>query len=159
MKIHSLHEPLVAYVGLSSQEVSRHDQETDGPGDFFADALLMNQISEAGIPYRLFAQMQEAGPLLLQEWADILGLSPRTLTRYSQEDKVFSPGQSAVILRLTEILSAGMEIWGTKAGLRNWLLRETFALGGRSPLSLLTNGYGQDLVLRELNAIEHGLFA
>jgi putative toxin-antitoxin system antitoxin component (TIGR02293 family) len=125
----------------------------------FQDTLLMNHFSEEGIPYALFQQIQEVGPLTLEDWADILGISSKTLTRYRKENKIFQVWHSAVILEMTELLSMGMEVFGDREKLHHWLLKDSFALGGRSPISLLTNGYGRDLVMRELTLIEYGIFA
>lgn len=160
MSINQVTEPLVAYMKTDQNDIS----EMTIAGSFqdtkvFQDPLLMNQVSEDGIPYTLFQEIQEAGPLTLQEWADILGVSSKTLTRYRKEDKVFQPWHSAIILQVTELLSLGMEVLGDKDKLRGWLIEETFALGGRSPLSLLTNAYGRELVIRELTNIEYGIFA
>lgn len=153
-------EPLVTY--MKANQPSRSalvlEDALEDPG-IFQDSLLMNEFSEGGIPYSLFEKIQEAGPLTLQEWADILGLSSKTLTRYRKEGKVFQPWHSSVILQMTEVLSAGMEVFGDRSKLYQWLTNDTFALGSRSPKSLLTNSYGRELVLREMVHIEHGIFA
>lgn len=148
------------YVGISAHQSSKATgKEVSSKSWIFGDSFLMSQISEKGIPYSLFRQLQESGPLHLQEWADIIGLSSKTLTRYRKDDKVFEEEHSAVILCVTEVLSLGMEVFGTCKKLRDWLEAETFALGSRTPLSLLGNAYGRDLVLNEIHAIEHGIFA
>ena len=160
MSINPVNEPLVAYMKADLQTASPtilHGISSDS--EIFQDALLMNQVSEEGIPYSLFQQIQEASPLMLQEWADILGISAKTLTRYRKENKIFQPWHSAVILEMTELLSLGIEVFRNRDKLHHWLVKDTFALGGRSPLSLLTNGYGRDLVMRELTHIEYGIFA
>ncbi len=160
MSINQINEPLVAYMKADQQVASPTVLEgAYGDPGIFQDTLLMNQVSEAGIPYSLFEKIQEGGPLTLQEWADILGISSKTLTRYRKENKIFQPWHSAVILQMTELLSLGIEVFGDRDKLYHWLMKETFALGGRSPQSLLTNGYGRDLVMRELTHIEYGIFA
>lgn len=160
MSINQVNEPLVAYMKAEEQSASPKvlEESYRDPG-IFQDTLLMNHISEEGIPYSLFEQIQEGGPLTLQEWADILGVSTKTLTRYRKENKIFQPWHSDVILQMTELLSMGIEVFGDGNKLYQWLSKDTFALGGRSPQSLLTNGYGRDLVLREMIHIEHGIFA
>lgn len=159
MSINKVNEPLVTYMKSDRQQASPTiSVRISDESTIFQDTLLMNQVSEAGIPYTLFQQIQEAGPLTLQEWADILGISAKTLTRYRKEDKVFQPWHSAVILQVTELLSFGMDVFITRDKLYHWLEKSTFALGGRSPLSLLTNSYGRDLVMREMTLIEHGIF-
>lgn len=160
MSNNQVSEPLVAYM-RNNQSGGRASSSHFSQSDiaFFQDMLLMNDVSEAGIPYSLFAEIQQAGPLLLEEWANILGVSSKTLTRYSKDNKVFQPWHSAVILQITEVLTMGLEVFGDRLKLSDWLSGDVFALGGRSPLSLLTNAYGRELVLRELYAIEHGIFA
>jgi len=160
MSLNQVNGPLVAYMKADLQVASPAVLEgVSGDAEIFQDTLLMNQVSEEGIPYSLFQQIQEAGPLTLQEWADILGISSKTLTRYRKENKIFQPWHSAVILEMTELLSMGIEVFGDPDKLYRWLVKDTFALGGRSPISLLTNGYGRDLVMRELTLIDYGIFA
>lgn len=160
MSNNQVSEPLVAYIksNLSGgKEYDRFFSQSDIT--FFQDMLLMSELSEAGIPYRLFSGIEQVSPLSMEEWADILGLSTKTLTRYNKENKVFQPWHSAIILQITEVLTIGLDVFGDLRKLRNWLSEDNFALGGRSPLSLLTNNYGREIVLRELYAIEHGIFA
>ncbi len=107
MYVNQVSEPLVKYM-----KSERHSYSVESNQDtrIFQDSMLMNQVSEDGIPYTLFQQIQEAGPLTLQEWADILGISARTLTRYRTENKLFQPWHSAVILQMTELMSLGIEV-------------------------------------------------
>src|SRR5680860_106552 len=139
MSINQVTEPLVSYMKAARDNASQLTNIVPFQDiQVFQDTLLMNQVSEAGIPYSLFQQIQEAGPLTLQEWADILSISSKTLTRYRKEGKVFQSWHSAIILQVTELLSLGIEVFSDKDKLRSWLIEETFALGGRSPLSLIT---------------------
>lgn len=52
---------------------------------------------------------------------------------------------------------AATEVFESEAVAERWLAEPCVALGNVSPRSLLCDGSGLSLVLRELTAIEHGL--
>lgn len=148
-------EPIITYVRQVTGQVSLSKPEVS----VFGDVYLMHKISQKGIPFTIFQKTLRLSPLQMQEWAAILGLSTKTLTRYNQSNKVFEPERSAIILDITEMLEIGMEVFGTGEKLRDWLTTDNFVLGSKTPMSLLEDAFGRELVLRELYAIDQGVFA
>ena len=123
------------------------------------DPLLMVQIIKKGIPYSLFEEIQKLSLLTSKEWADILNISLRSLQRYKDQKQMFKPMQSEKILELGEIFILGNEVFGDTVKFKLWLETPNFALGGVIPTSLLSDSYGQELLVNELTRINYGIFA
>jgi putative toxin-antitoxin system antitoxin component (TIGR02293 family) len=82
------------------------------------------------------------------------------LQRYKNEqDVLFNPIHTEKILELTEVTNMGVSIFDDLASFHEWLNTSSLALGNNKPAELLQDSYGKELVLAELNRIEHGIFA
>ena len=49
-------------------------------------------------------------------------------------------------------------MFGSQENLYQWLSRINHALGDMLPIELLKDSYGKELVIDELNRIDHGIF-
>ncbi len=141
-----------------------HALKTPGPsrstfGEYVNDHLLMVAVIKKGITYALFEEIQKLSSLSSKDWADILNISPRSLQRYKDQNQVFKPIQSEKIIELGEIFILGNEVFGDPAKFKSWLETPSFALGGVLPSALLSDSYGQELLIDELTRINYGIFA
>lgn len=123
------------------------------------DHLLMVQIIKKGITYSLFEEIQKLSSLTSKDWASILNISLRSLQRYKDQNQVFKPIQSEKIIELGQIFILGNEVFGDPAKFKSWLETPNFALGGVVPTELLSDSYGQQLLINELTRINYGIFA
>lgn len=128
-------------------------------GEYVNDHLLMVAVIKKGITYALFEEIQKLSFLSSKDWADILNISPRSLQRYKDQNQVFKPIQSEKIIELGEIFILGNEVFGDPAKFKSWLETPSFALGGVLPSALLSDSYGQELLIDELTRINYGIFA
>lgn len=138
---------------------SKKDIMTRSFVDYVNDSLFMVKVIKTGIPYSVFAAIQSISLLTDQQWADILNVSGKSLQRYKGQNQLFKPIQSEKILELGEIFILGQEVFGDAAKFKLWLETPSFALGGVVPSTLLSDSYGQDLLVDELTRIQHGIFA
>jgi len=93
------------------------------------------------------------------DWANFLNISTKSLQRYRVEkDYVFKPIHSEKIIELAEVTQLGETVFDTQEQFYNWLSRPNQALGNMTPLELLKDSYGKDLVVQELNRIDQGIF-
>lgn len=126
---------------------------------FLSNKMLIVQAIKKGIPYNLFELIKEKSPFNQEDWASFLGISTRTLLRNKlKHDFVFDSIPSEKIIELAEVTSLGKEVFDTDSQFENWLNQKNFALGGLKPIDLLSNSYGKDLVMTELNKIDYGIF-
>lgn len=126
---------------------------------FLSNKLLLVQAIKKGIPYHLYELIKDKSPFNQEDWAGFLGISTRTLLRNKMKHNfVFDAIPSEKIIELAEVTALGKEVFDTDAQFENWLNQKNFALGGSKPIDLLSNSYGKDLVMTELNKIDFGIF-
>jgi putative toxin-antitoxin system antitoxin component (TIGR02293 family) len=127
--------------------------------DFFRNKLLLVLSIREGIPYFLFNAIRTHTPFSDMDWANFLNISTKSLQRYRVEkDYVFKPIHSEKIIELAEVTQLGETVFDTQEQFYNWLSRPNQALGNMTPLELLKDSYGKDLVVQELNRIDQGIF-
>jgi putative toxin-antitoxin system antitoxin component (TIGR02293 family) len=121
-------------------------------------ALLM-EAARIGIEYSFFSQLLHKIPITLNEWADILHLSHRTMQRYQKQKKSFETLQSERILEISMLYTYGEDVFGGKENFETWMNSKIIALGGAKPKSLLASSYGIQMIRDVLGRIEHGVFS
>ncbi len=112
-----------------------------------------------GISFTSFEKIIKKYTFTLQNWADFLHISTKTLGRYQKESKTFDTLQSERILQIEILHQRGEEVFGNKENFAVWLDTENLALGKRLPKDLLKNSFGIQLLMDELTRIEHGILA
>ena len=123
------------------------------------DKLLISTAVRHGVTNQLFDEITANSPFDDKQWSSFLYLNIRTLQRYKvAKDHVFKPFISEKIFELAEVIALGNIVFDSPDDFRIWLLTPSISLGKEKPISLLDNSYGMELVIAELNRIEHGVF-
>jgi len=126
---------------------------------FLQDKLLVTHAVKKGVPAILFNEIKTNSPFDDEQWSNFLHINIRTLQRYKGEKShIFKPVQSERIFELAEVISNGYEVFDNSGDFNLWLNTPSPALANEKPIDLLDTSYGKDLVLAELNRIEHGIF-
>lgn len=121
--------------------------------------LIIHSIRK-GLSYRFFSYIKEITPFTEKDWSEYLNVSIRTLQRNKNEDHFFfKPIHSEKIIELAEVTNFGVQIFDSVDQFYVWLNTPSFALGKLKPSELLKDSYGKELVMAELNRINHGIFA
>ena len=128
--------------------------------NFFENKMLVIKAIRFGIPQNVFEKIQQITPFSEIDWAEYLDVSKKTLQRH-RNDKYYSYKSihTEKILELAEVTLFGKSVFDTKEQFYLWLNTPSYALGHLKPSELLKDSYGKELVMRELNNIEHGVFA
>jgi len=127
----------------------------------FADddmAKLTNVVRD-GLSYNYFSTLSDRIHIEMQEWADYLHISERTIQRYKKEGKVFDPIYSEKIILVELLYKKGVDVFGIEDNFYTWMDTKSIALGGVKPKDLLDTSFGITMVYDELGRIEHGIFA
>jgi putative toxin-antitoxin system antitoxin component (TIGR02293 family) len=124
-----------------------------------SNKLLLVMVIRKGIPYSIFTLIQHITPFSLNDWANYLDISSKSLTRYQQQDKPFKPSLTEKIIELAEVTNLGIEVFGNNEKFRVWLETPNYALGNLKPFDLLRDSYGKEMIIGELTRIEHGILA
>lgn len=126
--------------------------------DFFSNKMQMFLLIRAGVPYSLFDVIQQYAPFSTDQWAGYLDVSVKTLHRYKQDSKSFKPIQSEKIIEMAEVTTIGLDVFGDMDKFKQWLETTNYALGNFTPMELLKDSYGKELVIGELTRINYGIF-
>ncbi len=125
--------------------------------DVIDEPLTMAKLAQSGVPWPTFSKLSDKLGFSDLEWSAILDISTKSLQRYRLSKASFKPIQSDRILQLIRIMSLGLEAFDKIENFNIWLRRNSFPLGGESPISLLNVSYGQQSVYNELGRIIHGI--
>jgi len=87
--------------------------------------------------------------------ANIIHLSPRTISNYLESRKLLSPVQSEHLLKLISLFDKGEELFGSIAEFNYWLNKPFFEPAEKPSDWLITPG-GVDLVMLELDRMALG---
>lgn len=128
--------------------------------DFFHNKMLLIKAIRKGLPYQIFNQIKSFTPFSDADWAEYLDLSLKTLQRYRDDEGFyFKPIHTEKIFELAEVTNFGIEVFGSSEKFYSWLNTSSYVLSNYKPVDLLRNSYGKEMVMAELNRIEHGIFA
>lgn len=116
-------------------------------------------LAKKGISFKIFDNLAKKFPFTMQDWADFLHISGKTLSRYQKEDKSFDVLQSEKILQIGMLYKRGEEVFDSADNFMIWLQTENVALGRTKPQDLLGSSFGISLLMDELTRIEHGVLA
>jgi len=132
--------------------------KTFGYNEFLSNKMLIIGAIRTGIPYSLFALIQNDTPFSESDWANFLDISTKSLQRYkASTSHSFKPIHSEKIIEMAEITMIGLEVFGDIEKLKLWLNTPNFALGKLKPIELLKDSYGKEMVMTELIHIDHGI--
>jgi len=96
--------------------------------------------------------------LNLQELANILHISERTLQRYD-DDEIIKLEYAEKAVELARLYTRGEEVFGSIEKFKLWIKAPSLIFNGEAPVTILDTSAGFDMVFRELGRIEHGIFA
>jgi putative toxin-antitoxin system antitoxin component (TIGR02293 family) len=151
-----LHEPAVAYGmqgNLLANIFSGYARYYDSLGDYE-----LVQLTRKGLPKRILLSLAKKISLTIQELANIMHISERTLQRY-EDDEIVKAEYAEKGIELARLYTRGEEVFDSAEKFKIWIRTPSVIFNGESPLSLLDTSAGFNMVFTELGRIEHGVFA
>ncbi len=114
------------------------------------------ELGSKGVTKAALLRLANYLDLSLGQIAQLLPVTERTIQRYKKRQR-FNRVVSEQILQVTEVAARGAEVFGDKGRFLSWMKSPSPALDDRTPLSLLSSRFGNEVVLDELGRIEHGI--
>jgi putative toxin-antitoxin system antitoxin component (TIGR02293 family) len=109
-----------------------------------------------GIPKKALVNLAARLGLSLKLMAELVHVTERTIQRKKDRDLMSQP-VSEQALQLAEVYARGEEVFGGEEKMNLWLRQPNRALGGHTPLEILSSRFGAEMALDELGRIEHGV--
>ena len=145
---------------ISNKDLVRGHQGQWTYDEFFSNRLMVVVAIREGVTNSLFMSIKDSTPFSDADWSSFLDISEKSLQRYKKDkDHVFRSIHSEKIFELAEVTDLGREVFDTTDQFYLWLNTPSFALGKMKPVELLKDSYGKEMVMNELNRIDHGVFA
>jgi putative toxin-antitoxin system antitoxin component (TIGR02293 family) len=146
MALYITHSPVTPFYGLfgSKQNIS---------SDY--DVL---QLTRNGLPKRILLALAKKISITIQELANIMHISERTLQRYD-DNAIVKSEYAEKAVELARLYTRGEEVFGSMENFKTWMKTPSAIFNAEAPLSLLDTSIGFDMVFTELGRIEHGIFA
>ena len=153
-----LSEPMVAYNALPSGSLFSNLFGTSASQfDLMSDFDILNT-SRKGLPKHILMALAKKISLTLQEFANIMHISERTLQRY-EDDTLIKTEYTEKAIELARLYTRGEEVFGSLDKFKLWMKTPLHVFKGECPVSLLDTSIGFDMIFKELGRIEHGIFA
>ncbi len=127
-------------------------------GDVYSSwdlSVAASRISK-GLPVYALNEVQRRLDLSNRELADLVLISPRTLTRRKKE-QCLPPDESERVYRIARLTEIAAEVLKGSDEAMAWMKEPNYALGDQTPLEMARTGPGSALVERVLRQIEHGI--
>ena len=157
IKNNSLNEPMAVYAVQSSNLFSNLLGNTTVQFNFMSDFDILDT-TRKGLPKNLLMAFAKRISLTLQEFANIMHISERTLQRYD-DDAIIKVEYAEKAVELARLYTRGEEVFGSLDKFKTWMKSPLHVFKGETPVSLLDTSIGFDMVFKELGRIEHGIFA
>ncbi len=111
------------------------------------------KVIRAGLPARAFEAVAEVLSLTVDELAEKLGVSPRTVRDQRKKLARLSSENTEKLVRTARIQHQARKIFSTNEAVAGWLSSPALALEGALPIDLLDT----DLGAREVEAVLAGI--
>lgn len=150
-------EPMVAYVTGGSGNPFYNLLGASGSLKFSNEFDVIN-LARKGFSKSSLLALGKKIFLNLQELANILHISERTLQRYD-DNEIIKLEYAEKAVELARLYTRGEEVFGSIDKFKLWMKTPGLIFNGETPVSMLDTSAGFDMVFRELGRIEHGIFA
>ncbi len=116
------------------------------------------KLSRQGLAKQELTSFAKKMSLTVQELANVMHISERTLQRYD-DNEIVRPEYAEKAIELARLYNRGEEVFDSMDKFKLWMKSPSFVFNGESPISLLDTSAGFDMVFKELGRIEYGIFA
>lgn len=127
-------------------------------GQTILSEMDLYELGRGGIPKKALLDLADQTSMSLRALASILQISERTLQRKKDSD-LLNRSVSEHVIQIAQIFSRGNEVFDSFEDFQTWISTANKALGNREPMKLLSSRYGAQMILDELERIEHGVFS
>ena len=152
-----LKEPMVAY-GIQGTMPSFYNLLGGTKSLKLTTDFDIINLARKGFPKSVLLTLAKKISLNIQELANILHISERTLQRY-EDDAIIKTEYAEKAVELARLYTRGEEVFGSMDKFKIWIKTPSLIFKGEAPVTILDTSAGFGMVFKELGRIEHGIFA
>ena len=115
-------------------------------------------LSRSGVQKSSLKTLSHYLGITMDTMSGLLHTSHRNIQRKDDKD-LLDVHKSERVIEIAEVVSRGLEVFGTTDNLQQWLHSSIIALGGKKPVELLDTSFGVRMILKLLGRIEHGVYS
>ena len=124
----------------------------------FTEYAVIEQ-SETGVSINYLNKISSKFDINTNDWADIMGISTKSIQRYQQQENTLSATQTEFVLKIEQLYTIGKEVFGSIDSFKQWMHKPAYGLGNKIPAKILTTISGINLVINQVMRIAHGVLA
>jgi putative toxin-antitoxin system antitoxin component (TIGR02293 family) len=114
-------------------------------------------LTRKGIPKSVLITLCKLLDIPLEKMSQLLHVSLRTIQRKTDKD-LLNSYTSEQILEIAEVITKGIDIFGSVEAFNVWMQSDLTALNGKKPLDFLDTSFGTDMLLAILGRLEYGVY-
>ena len=115
-------------------------------------------ISRKGLPKSVVILMSTILSISMEKMSHLIHVSHRTLQRKNPND-LLSTYSTEQILEIAEVISRGIEVFGSLPNFTKWLHSNIKVFQNHKPIDYLDTSFGTQLILNTLGRIEYGVYS
>lgn len=116
------------------------------------------EVTRKGLPKSVIQTISTILSISMEKMSQLLHISHRTLQRKNDTD-LLNVYPTEQILEIADVISKGIEVFGSIDMFTKWLHSEVRHLNYKKPIEFLDTTFGVALVKDTLGRIEHGVYS
>lgn len=122
------------------------------------DDMDLIRLSRNGVRKSSLKPLSQYLGITMDKMSALLHTSHRNIQR-KDDNELLDVYKSERVIEITQVISKGLELFGTADNLQQWLHSTILSLGGKKPIDLLDTSFGVRMILKLLGRIEHGVYS
>jgi putative toxin-antitoxin system antitoxin component (TIGR02293 family) len=122
------------------------------------DDMDLIRLSRKGVRKSSLKPLSQYLGITMDKMSTLLHTSHRNIQR-KDDNELLDVYKSERVIEITQVISKGLELFGTADNLQQWLHSTILSLGGKKPIDLLDTSFGVRMILKLLGRIEHGVYS
>ncbi len=116
-------------------------------------------VATDGLPIIVLRNLQDKLSFSNKEISLFIDISESTFQRRVNANAKLTRDESEKVIHLSTVIAKGLEVFEDTTDFKYWLATKNTALGGKTPIQLLSFSFGREQIFDVLGRIEHGIYS
>ncbi len=121
------------------------------------DLDLIN-LSRSGVKKSSLKSLSNYLGISMDKMSSLMHTSYRNIQR-KDDNELLDVYKSEQVIEVAQVVSKGLDIFGSKENMQQWLHSDIIALGNKKPIDLLDTSFGIRMIYKVLGRLEHGVYS